>query len=174
MTNQITYANFDGELTLVLTVAQQAKLALYITRYQKECLELLLGFNLYADLDTAYSTPPTSGKYYELINGVATYYTYNGYKRKYTGLKKLITAYVYYQWGVNETSNATTQGETVDLSPNGESVFNVGKIVNAYNLFIDLFYEAINYIDYKNSTEGSDYYADFETTYINKINSFGI
>lgn len=173
MVNLITYSDFTGDIKLVLGTGEQVRLTAYIERYQKELLEMLLGFNLYSYLDENYDSE-TADKWKDLIDGVDEYFTYATYRKKYTGVKKMIAYYVYFKWVTTETTSQTNEGETKDLSVNGESVINIDKIINAFNRMVDLYNDAQNYIEYKNYSEGSDYYDDYDSTYIQKINAFGL
>lgn len=174
MTNLVTYSDFAGQILLVLNPGQEERLTAYISRYQKEALEMLLGLNLYAEFDTGISETTPDAKWTKLRDGEATYYSYSGYKRKYTGLKTMVAYYVYFKWVTNETTSQTNQGETKDLALNGESVFNVSRAVEVYNYFLELYKEAQNYIEYQNSKNGVDYYAGYDTAYLRISNSFGV
>lgn len=175
MTNVITYLDFTGEFRLDLQAGEQAKLTLYINQYQEELLMKLFGRNLYAFFDTPIDLDPLTydPKWTEISTAQTTYYEYEGYKYKYPGLKRILTAYVYFKWSCKETSYSTPQGETRSTSTNGEAVFNISKINNAWDEVQRLFYEIVNYIEYKNSVT-PEYFADFEHEEIRISNPFGI
>lgn len=169
MTSQIAYSDFTGEFRLDINAGEQAKLALYITQYQEELLLKLFGRNLYASFDIT----PAPAKWTEIITPGTAYYSYQNYSYKYPGIKRMLVAYVYFKWNWLETTQSTPQGETRSTSTNGEAVYNTPKQVNAWNEMRRLYYEVVNYINYKNSLT-TDYFADFEYEEIEKINSFDI
>lgn len=169
MTSVITTSDFNGDLRLQLGSGEAAQMTLYIVQLQKELMLKLLGNNLYAELDAT----PTPAKWTELITAGTTYYTYNGYKYKYPGLARMIACYCYVKWNDIETTSPTPQGETRSTSTNGDAAYNFGKQVRIWNECQRLYYEVVNYINYKNY-ETTDYFADFIYEEFEMANSFGI
>lgn len=169
MTNLITYSDFTGDLNLDLGPGGQAQIGYYITQLQEELFTKLFGRNLYASFDVT----PVPAKWTELTTPGITYYEYQGKKYKYPGLKRLLACYVYCNWQSLEMSSSTPEGETRSSSTNGELLFNPGKQVRIWNEMVRLYYEVVNYIDYKNSVT-ADYFEDFDHEDIGIINSFGI
>lgn len=169
MTNVATYSDFTGDLHLDLGTGQESQLALYITQLQEEILLRLFGRNLYAYLDV----PANAAKWNELTTAGTQYYDFGGYKYKYPGLKRLICCYVYFKWQSLEFSSHTSMGETISTSANGTIIINPDKQSRIWNEMVRLYYEVINYIDYKNSVE-ADYFPDFDNEEIETMNTFGI
>jgi hypothetical protein len=176
MTNLIAYTDFTGDLNLDLHASPggQAQIAYYITILQEDLFTKLFGINLYAYLDTPVGAPPVvQPKWTELITPGTAYYTYENYKFKYPGLKRMLACYVYCKWQALEMSSSTPEGETRSTSTNGELVFNVGKQVRIWNEMVRLYYEVVNYVNYKNSIDPL-YFEGFAHEEIEEINSFGI
>lgn len=169
MTSIITYSDFTGDLNLDLGTGGQAQIGYYITELQRELFTKLFGRNLYASLDIT----PVPAKWTELITPGTIYYTYENYKFLYPGLKRMLACYVYCKWQTLEMSASTPEGETISTSTNGEHVFNAGKQVRVWNEMVRLYYEVINYVNYKNSVT-PNYFEEFEYEEIEEINSFGI
>jgi len=173
MTNKITYANFIGDFHLDINTGETAVLDIYIEKYQKELFKILLGNNLYADFDLGMGETTPLAKWTNLLNGVSGYYTYNGLKYQYTGLKEMLTAYVYFWYNNLETTTSTPQGESKSTTNNGDVVINVNKQIRAYNRCVDLFNEAIDFINYSNSVDSTTY-PEFDPGCLKYKNSFCI
>jgi hypothetical protein len=171
MTNIIAYTDFKGDLNLYLDsgTGGQAQIVYYITELQKELLTKLFGRKLYAFLDSEEGAT----KLTELTSAGINYYNYKAEKWLYPGLKRMLACYVYFKWQNLEWSSSTTEGETVSTSANGQLVENIGKQVRIWNEMRRLYYEVINYIQFKNSTD-STYFDGFKFEDIEEINTFGI
>jgi hypothetical protein len=169
MTNLIAYTDFTGDLNLDFGTGGQSQIVYYIAELQKELLTKLFGRNLYAFLDSIEG----GAKLTELTNPGTNYYEYNAEKWLYPGLKRMLACYVYFKWQNLEWSTSTTEGETVSTSANGVLVENTGKQVRIWNEMRRLYYEVINYIQYKNSGDPT-YFDGFKFEDIEEINIFGI
>lgn len=112
----------------------------YITRYEKEILIKLLGYEL-ATLVLAYNVSTSPQRIKDIVEGKE--YTIGEYTVKWNGLKNtdlvsLIAYYVFYWWARN---NATFTGTTGEMYSKGENALNAElsqRISNAWLRMEDL------------------------------------
>ena len=178
LANIITYANFTGILyldvagTTEVPVAKQAALNSIITEYQQEIFRSLFGEALYQYL----TDNEANAVYTDLRDGETV--TIDGYKYQWRGLKLMLASFVYYYYKINIESYNTGSGEMKSVNENSERS-NAGlnyKNVRAWNKGVNLYLDAISYINYKNE-ETADYYPEFLPDYSNyakEINNAGI
>jgi hypothetical protein len=140
-------------------------------RVEFDILSMLFGDAMYLD----YENNPTRTDILELVDGykvddeLATY-TYNGKKYVYRGLKDMLAYFTYFHYIQGQFNFNPTIAEkinaAIEISPEQNSL-------RAYNLGYKGYYDAYNFIKYKQSL-GTGLFADFDFTDIELINSFGI
>lgn len=143
MTNLITKAYFKADIQL--PTGAYDNLDLFITKFQKECLMYLLGYELYALLEEAMTVvaPATVLEPYKsLIDGAE--YLVGDRKVKWNGLKNsdevsLLANYVYCEYLRNRVTETTPSGETVSNNENSNQASVFAKIFNAWNKFEELY-----------------------------------
>lgn len=146
----------------------KADLVNYCAFVQEKMLKKLLGETLYND----YLSHSALAKYTTLINGDAMAYTYGGVTRLYTGLKTMLANFTYCEYVPDMTSINTKSGQKIEKSnKNFDSVTDERKLGRAWNEGVRLFYEAIDYINYKNGVDPT-LYVDFDPRDLKTVNSF--
>lgn len=144
-----------------------------ITEYQQEVFRSLFGEALYQ-----YLTDNEANAVYTTLRDGEIITDDNGYKYQYRGLKDMLASFVYYNAKRRKESFDTGSGEKKSENENSVSA-NYGlnnKLVEAWNNGVDLYLDAIAYINYKN-LETPDYYPEFLPDYSNyaiEINNVGI
>lgn len=148
----------------------------YITRYEKEILIKLLGYELYT-LVAAYDGTP--GVITDLVEGKE--YTVNDKTVKWNGLVNsdlvsLIAYYVFYWWVRNKVVTVSTVGTLKQKGENADNASSNQILATAWNKMEHL-YQSTDYpyeSAYTFLTENESDYPTWEFTPIGKINSFGI
>lgn len=139
MENLIDSSNFTGEFNLPgeILSGDNELIEGYIAKYQEEILTRLLGYTLYADMEANI----TATHWAEFIAGkVYTYDMFNKtYKVKYTGIRDVITAYVYYNYLKDNVTSTGVNGEMMGNVENAVLVSMTPKMVNAWNRMVDLY-----------------------------------
>ena len=158
MANLIDRTYFVGEINLPPNVLQgvPASIDSYITRYEREVLEMLLGYDLYkllkAEIDAAVYTTIWDN----LVNGAEYVSGSNTYK--WRGLinddkQSMIAYYVYYQFVKDNINTLESIGTVTGMSENSSRVPADGLLIKAWNNFVDQYILAtefmlINHSDY--------------------------
>lgn len=139
----------------------------------------LLGYDLWTALiaDLSDLNVPNTQKYRDLVDGISTGYTDNSeYLKRLKGIKEMLKYFFFATYQSYLQSHQTQIGEfefSAENSIKSGSGLN-NKFVYAYNLGVVYYYELINFINYKNSSEGQDYYNNFHYELKCKTNVFGI
>ena len=132
---EINIPNKTGSNSDATAIAQ------YITRYEKEILISLLGYELYSLLIADCTDfVPVSQIYKDLVNGVEFTHTFNGvdYLLKWNGLQNtdlvsLIAYYVFYKWQEYETVHNSSSGSLLIESEGGQRVSPMNEMINAWD-----------------------------------------
>jgi hypothetical protein len=141
----------------------------YCPFVEEMVLRKLFGETLYND----FILDKTVTKYANLINGVTAYYTYNSVTRKFTGIKKMLAYFTYFEFIPDQYSYNSQFGQKKPKANNSESVIDHKKLIRAWNKGVDLYNEAIFYMQYINSII-PDTYEDLLSEEIEHINQWGI
>ena len=141
----------------------------YCPYVEKKMLKKLFGITLYTDFDAN----KTIAKYATLINGDTTAFTYNGYTKVFTGLKDMLAYFTYYFYIRKQNRFNTQMGQMQAKVQNAERISPAEDSMFAWNEGVKLYYETIDYINYKNDLV-ADTYANFLSEDLEEINSFGI
>lgn len=151
----------------------------FATEVEENYLIQLLGYELYqsliADLDS--NGDPQTQKYIDLVDGVTGGYTdESGFKRRVEGVNVMLKYFFYDQYRRDKQTSQTTIGETDLTAINAPKVTGglAEKIVYAYNQGVVHYCDLINFISFKNSSEGDDYYEHWEYKTLMKVNILGI
>lgn len=151
------------------TRGTEAALQEYCEVIEGEALRKLLGRSLY----TEYETDSEVTKFTELINGIEGTFSYGGETRNFKGLKNSFCYLIYYRYLMDQYATNTPHGDVKPNSTGGTYVANHQRLIRAYNKWVDVYNDAIDFINYKNSqVQGT--YTPFNTSKLEYINSFGI
>lgn len=150
-------------------VGVSAEIDSYSETIEAEWLEKLLGETLYTD----YLVNPTTEKWVNLIDGIATTFEYNGKTMKYTGLADKFCFVIYYRYMMDQPASNTAFGDVAASPSNGTQVINLGRNIRAYNKWVDAYNKAIDFINYSNGVNQATY-DGFVGSKLEYINSFGI
>ena len=151
-------------------------LTAYITRYEKEILIKILGYELWK-LVAAYDATP--GVITDLVEGKE--YTVNGETVKWNGLKNsdlvsLIAYYVFYWWARNNATFTGTSSELKSIGENAEAAKLNQRMNNAWSRMEDLIqgtqypYDSI----YTFLTENESDYPSWVFTPVGTVNAFDL
>jgi len=143
----------------------------HITRYEKEILIKLFGYELYL-LVAAYVNPGSTQAIIDLVEGVE--YTVSGVLKKWNGLvnsdkKSLISYYVYYWWVRNHSASLNDTGVMQLHSENATPAKQTYKMVTAWREMFELYYDCIDFLN-----ENSDDYPAWVVSEIENLNQFDI
>lgn len=123
-----------------------------------------------AELYKTFDDDETAEIWTNLLNGVDNYQDYNGIKRDWKGLKKMLIRYMYAEWIILPMHTRTGIVQEVNENSQPLNPYQVKKISDdAYNEFMKEYYNAYNYI-YSNSTS----YPNFTLYFKNKQPRGGI
>jgi hypothetical protein len=166
MSRIIDHTDFTGLYIVdVSTPEKQTLLDLYCDDSQEIYLKKLMGETLYSE----YQTNPS--KFATLIAGQTTPIIYNGETFIYTGLSKMLVLFTYFKY-IQEPEYQSNIGSVIGNSENGVSAININKLVRVHNEAVRLYYEAVRYMAYVNTSD--PLYFDYETETIKEINTYGI
>jgi len=174
--NQLTVLTlFTGPIFIDTTNGGTiAELNSYCVTEEANALLKLLGRTLYTELiDATVDGAVTGTKWTNLINGVAASFEYGGKTMKYNGLKNYFCYLIYTIYTRDQVTSNTPFGDVAPKPSNGEQTFNIPRAVKAYNLWVDAFNDAVDYINHINS-ETADTYEGFNTSKLEYVNSWGI
>jgi hypothetical protein len=168
---QITNLDYFTGLINIDTTAQGtiAELNSYCETYEAEALLSLLGRTLY----TEYLGDLNATKWTYLLNGVAAAFEYDDKTMIYAGLKTKFCYLIYGPYTRDQVAANTSFGDVAPKPSNGEQTYNISRAVKAYNIWVDAFNDAVDYINYINSvTPGT--YDGFDTDKLEYANSWNI
>ena len=142
MANVIDITYFFGEIAVgqLSETSVQAKLNIFISKYEAELLEGILGYVSYKD----FIANTGSTKWTDLLNGKEYTDDYN-LVRKWKGLKittgilpqSLIACYVYYRYQRSYLTSTAGIGEVKTHAENSAAASPKFKMVNAWNIMVD-------------------------------------
>lgn len=168
MANILTSANFidDCQLSISTITEVQTAFTAFLTKIEAEFLRKVLGIKLYASFKTAWATDPTSGFWFDLINGG----NYNEDEAYFEGLKSALTYYSYIQYQQNKDSIAVVNGNVKGNQDHATTIGIVNKLVNANNRCLEICDKLPGYCESISEFSDLNYTAPFITTW----NSWGI
>jgi hypothetical protein len=153
-------------------------LTAYITRYEKEILIKLLGYEL-GTLVLAYNALTSPQRIIDIVEG--SEYTVGDYTVKWNGLKNtdkvsLIAYYVFYWWARNNATFTGTIGEMKSVGENAENAKLNQRLSNAWLRMTDLA-QATEYPYhslYCFLKENESDYPEWEFTELGTVNGFDL
>jgi len=176
--------HFVGSINMAISTSSSpyegAELSLFIDRFESKYLTEVLGYKTAKDLiaNMLVTTPPTSGIWFDLANGVE-FTDSLGRLNKWVGFKTIgfnpIANYVYCMLQESRATSTTGVGEQKSNISNGTAVSSNQKVISAWNDMVEW-----NSILYDFLTINKASYPDYigvQTTnydFHSKINGFGI
>lgn len=151
-----------------------------ITRYEKEILMKLLGYELWSLVD-AYDVSTSPQRIKDLVEGKE--YTVGDYTIKWNGLKNtdkisLIAYYVFYWYLRNITTQTTTLGETGAKVENASMSSPVQRLSGAWHRLLTLYgfsnQDSLIPSAYNFLSEHESDYTEWVFTDIGSVNSFDL
>ena len=134
---------------ITLTTGQLDHIQQWIDVYEPEFLKSLLGYDLYALLETDLNgtSDPTAQRFVDLVDGKAFSFELNGYtiSTKWMGLrqssllKSIIADYVYFHYRNETESSNSGAGQINSLTENALRVDVRPKLINTWNKCIELY-----------------------------------
>jgi len=157
-------------------------LSTIITRYEKEVLQQLLGYELWKALDDdLVSGVPQTQRFIDLVDGKE--YTVGSSTIKWNGLQNtdkisLIAYYTFYWYLRNHTTNTSTLGEVGSNMENAIVVSPAQRLSGAWHRLRELYgFAAQNSLipsAYNFLQEYESTYSEWEFTEIGTVNSFDL
>jgi hypothetical protein len=144
------------------------------SEYTQKVLIEILGYTLWKQFNDGLAEEVVAQKWTDLKNGAV--YTYSNKTYQFTGMKKLLTPYLYEQWFRNLYSSLTAAGIPIPKSENADNVSPGQKLISSHNRFCDLVGDECDHINtlygflYANLSD----YADLDFTAPAKLNVFGL
>ena len=156
MTNIIDYTYFKSKLDIANAVETgyvQIAVANLITEEQYNLLNKMLGPVLYAQFKTWYETLPldTGNTFNDLLNG-KVFTSVAGYQVNWVGLMNAqkispIANYCYCEWQERNVTQSVSMGEVKTQSQNSITADPVAKSVAAWNLFVNMMFDYIEFMN---------------------------
>lgn len=168
MANILTSANFidDCQLSISTITEVQTAFTLFLTKIEAEFLRKVLGVKLYASFKIAWADNPTSGVWFELINGA----NYNEDESYFEGLKSALIYFTYIKHQQNKDSIGVVNGNVKSNQDNATSTGIVNKLVNANNRCLEICEQLTGFCASNEAYSDLNYTPPFNTTW----NSWGI
>lgn len=161
----------DPDINIPNPSSVETGLNRYIDIYEKQILELALGYQLYKEFKTALAGTPAQ-KWIDLRDGKD--YTVDGSLVHWNGLVNaekisLIAYYVFFNWYKDKTRLKSSSGTVLAKHDNGKGVNPRIELVNAFNKCFELYGKDLSILD------GSDFMLRgrrYQERYLNNISQF--
>jgi len=144
MNNFVTLSDFINDRNIPLNSEYTADFTSFITKYQKEILIKLLGYDLYLAFETGMAEEEPEDKWTDLKNGST--YQVNGINYQNPGVIDIIAYYVYCKHLSVNYEQYTTIGVTANKAENGVTVSPENKITNAWNNMLHYYYMVYDFL----------------------------
>ena len=151
----------------------------YATQIEKRVMIDLLGWQVYyaliSDLDG--SNDPVTTKYIQLIDGItAGYSDEDGITRELAGIETMLPYFFYCYYVKDVQSHNTEVGDIEMLTTNSTKSIHARntRLVYSWEVGRTYYNQLVEFINYKNNTEGDTYYENFEFKELDSLNVFGI
>lgn len=141
---------------------------------EKKVLRQLLGDDLY--LTFIANISQSSGKYKDLLDGVASYELADGTNAIFDGITEMLPFFIYFYYRRDEQTTRTGQGDFSDQAENSERPDKSDTralSIKAYNRGMKFYIETDKYITRQNEVE-SDYYPNYSHTELGYLDIFEI
>jgi hypothetical protein len=168
MANILTSESFIDDCQLSISTISEIETAFttFLAKTEAEFLRKVLGVKLYASFKTAWAANPTTGVWFELINGG----NYNEDESYFEGLKTALIYYTYIKYQQNKDSIAVVNGNVKGNQDHATTIGITNKLVNANNRCLEICDKLPGYCDSILEFSDLNYTAPFRTTW----NSWGI
>lgn len=168
MANILTSASFIDDCQLSISTITEVETAFttFLAKIEAEFLRKVLGVKLYASFKTAWAANPTSGVWFDLINGS----NYNEDEAYFEGLKSALTYYSYIQYQQNKDSIGVVNGNIKSKQDNATTTSISNKLINANNRCLEICDKLPGYCESISEFSELNYTAPFRTSW----NSWGI
>ena len=136
MANILTSADFidDCQLSISTIAEVQKAFTTFLGKIEAEFLRKVLGVKLYDAFVLAWENSPTSGLWFELINGG----NYNEDESYFEGLKTALIYYTYIKYQQNKDSIAVVNGNVKGKQDHAMTIGITNKLVNANNRCLEI------------------------------------
>jgi len=124
---ELAIPNSQSVPSIGITPTNQDKLTLAIEKYERLLLVNALGITQYNELKAALTE--TSGKWYDLINGVSNF----------EGIKPIIARYVYVNFLKYDQSVYATTGMERANAQNATNVLHTERLIDFWNTFVYMY-----------------------------------
>lgn len=166
MNNLIDYSYFTGFRNIPnLEKDVSGFEADYITRYQKEILIKLLGYDLYLQFETGLAEETIEQKWLDLRDGST--YQIDSLSRLNPGVKEIIADYVFCKWLSVNYNQITGLGVIQANSENAGIVSPENKLTEVWNDMVNYYYSVYTFLE-----ENEEDYTNWEFTQI-QIMTYG-
>lgn len=178
--NLIDRTYFIGEINIANTEKTyvQERIDLFITKYQAELLENILGIELYDAFMAGLLVDPLADKWKDLRDG-KSYTDLYGVRRKWVGFantekRSPIANYVYYRYKRDDSSITLSMGEAIPKAENATTTDSATKQARAWNEMVDWIILMDNFLGTYPDTYPEYTNAIMPVNFIRYINSFNI
>jgi len=145
MTNFVTITDFTGDRNIDIQDKYLTDFNNFITKYQKEVLIKLLGYDLYLAFETGLAVLPTpDAKWTNLKNGST--YQVDGINKQNPGLIDIVAYYVYCKHVSTNFEQYLSLGVTASNIEGGTVVSPENKITNGWNNMLNYYYMVYDFI----------------------------
>jgi len=162
MTNFVTITDFTGDRNIDIQDKYLTDFNNFITKYQKEVLIKLLGYDLYLAFETGLLEDPIAAKWTNLKNGST--YQVDGINKQNPGLIDIVAYYVYCKHVSTNFEQYSSLGVTASNIEGGTVVSPENKITNGWNNMLNYYYMVYDFIS-NNETD----YPNFEITILKNM-----
>lgn len=168
MANILTSSDFidDCQLSISTIAEVQTAFTTFLGKIEAEFFRKVLGVKLYNAFKTAWSANPTTGVWFELINGG----NYNEDESYFEGLKTALIYYTYIKYQQNKDSIAVVNGNVKGNQDHATTIEITNKLVNANNRCLEICDKLTGYCESISEFSDLNYTAPFRTSW----NSWGI
>ena len=144
MNNFVIYANFTLDRDIPNIEKDIDGFNAYITKYQKEVLIKLLGYDLYKAFETGLAEETPEDKWTDLRDGST--YEVNDIKHENPGCVDIVAYYVYCKWLSDNWEQLTGVGVGNSVAENAVIVSPENKMTKAWNKMVENYYMTYDFI----------------------------
>jgi len=159
MTNFVTVANFTGDRNIPVNDKYLTDFNNFITKYQKEILIKLLGYDLYLAFEAGLAVEPTPDSKWTNLRDGSTYVV-SGINHQNPGLIDIVAYYVYCKHVSTNFEQYSALGVYASNVEGGTVVSPENKITSGWNNMLNYYYMVYDFIS-NNETDYPNW--DFTT-----------
>lgn len=149
MTNLVVYTDFIGDVDLPNLDKDVSGFNTFVTKFQKEILIKLLGYDLYLAFVAGLLEEPIKAKWTDLKNGST--YQIDSVNKQNPGVKDIVLYYIYCKWLSTHFEQLTGLGVIQSNSDNATIISPENKITTGWNNMLNYYYMVYNFISEKES-----------------------